>query len=194
MNWSKVMGIQLAVLPGGLFAGCMPKMTIEDVKSMRPQRPAELGKLNAFVGQWEWEGNATFAGLDRTLCFTGKNEATLGCDGWCLVSREVGHMEELGETHGLATWAYDERCGRFRTTWADSMGSIGTGTAWYDETTDTWQFRTKSSSPFGKASGTGRVKFTDPNTMDWHWTEYATGGLIKTVDLSGISRRQPTYR
>lgn len=35
------------------LTGCMPKMTVEEMKAAMPQRPAELDHLNAFVGQWE---------------------------------------------------------------------------------------------------------------------------------------------
>ena len=178
------------IFPCGLLVSCVPKMTIEDVKGMRPRRPVGLEKLNAFVGRWQWEGEAELPGLDRPLKFTGTNRAKLECDGWCLVSREVGYLEELGETHGLATWAYDARRGKFRTTWADSMGSVGTGTAWYDEKTGTWHMRARSSSLSGKASAKGRVKFTDPETMEWQWTEYGRAGLVKTMELTGTSRRQ----
>ena len=178
----------LAVAATVVLSGCMPKMTVEELKAMRPERPAELDKLNAFAGQWEWEGEVTMAGLDRKLRFSGKNEATWEGDGWYLVSREVGHMEELGETRGMGTWAYDVRSKKFRTTWVDSMGSFGTGTAWHDAASDTWHLRATSHGPFGKASAKGRVKFTDPNTMEWTWTEYA--GLSKTMELTGINRRR----
>ena len=74
--------------------------------------------------------------------------------------------------------------------WADSMGSVGTGTAWYDDKTDAWHLWASSSSFSGKASAKGQVKFTDPETMEWQWTEYGRGSLVKTLELTGPSRRQ----
>jgi hypothetical protein len=168
----------------------MVKMTIEDIRAMKPERPQELDKLNAFVGRWEWSGEATIGGLDRPLKFTGRNEARWEGDGWYLVSHEVGNMEELGETQGMAAWAYDARNKKFRTTWVDTMGTTGASTAWHDEKTDTWYMRTTGYGPFGKTSAKGIVKFADPNTMVWHWTEYAKGGLIKAMELTGTSKRQ----
>lgn len=106
----------LASLANVVLTGCMAKMTIEDIRAMKPERPQELDKLNAFVGRWEWSGEAKIGGLDRPLKFTGRNEARWEGDGWYLVSHEVGNMEELGETQGMATWAYDARNKKFRTT------------------------------------------------------------------------------
>lgn len=182
--------IVLASLANIVLTGCMAKMTIEDIRTMRPERPQELDKLNAFVGRWEWSGEATIGGLDRTLKFTGRNEARWEGDGWYLVSREVGNMEELGETQGMAIWAYDAHGKKFRTTWVDTMGTTGASKAWHDEKTDTWHMRTTGYGPFGKTSAKGDIKFTDPDTMVWHWTEYAMGGLIKGMELTGTSRRQ----
>jgi len=51
--------------------GCMPKMTIEQMKQQMPQRPAELDRLDAFVGKWQGEGEAKFAFLDTPLRITG---------------------------------------------------------------------------------------------------------------------------
>jgi len=46
----------LAVLLGVtafVLTGCMPHMTLDEMKAQMPQRPAELDRLNAFVGQWQ---------------------------------------------------------------------------------------------------------------------------------------------
>lgn len=189
MTGTRMTGIGVLALATGLAAGCVPSLTIEDVKAMRPERPAELDKLEQFAGRWEWKGEARLAGLDKVLTFSGRNDASVEGDGWYLVSREVGHMEELGETKGMSTWGYDTRSKKFRTTWVDSMGSIGTGTAWYDAKADVWHLRANTRGPLGSIVGKGRVKFPDPNTMEWSWTDYAMGGLVKTMELRGTSKR-----
>lgn len=169
------------------LAGCAPKLTMDDLSAMRPQRPAELDRLDAFVGRWEWQGNAKIAGLDKTLWFTGQREAKWAGDGWYLVSHETGDMEGVGASKGLATWAYDAHRKKFRTTWADSMGTIALGTAWYDERTDTWQLRATSHTPSGTTHATGELRFVDADTFNWNWTEYA--GLTKALELTGTCRR-----
>ena len=47
----------------GLSWGCMPQMTIEQMRDAMPQRPPELDELNAFVGRWETTGEAHMAGF-----------------------------------------------------------------------------------------------------------------------------------
>ncbi|MHC4521404.1 MAG: DUF1579 family protein [Planctomycetota bacterium] len=190
MNRQAVSSVVLAAFAGILLTGCMPKMTIEKMKEMRPERPAELDKLNAFVGRWDMSGEATMAGLDQPLKASGTGETKWEGDGWYLVSQFVHNMEELGESKGMETWSYDARSKKYRTLWVDSMGSVGVGTAWHDEKTDTWQFRGTSHGPFGKSTGKGEGKFVDANTMEWEWSEYAMWGLIKTMSIKGTSKKQ----
>ena len=171
-----------------VLTGCTPKMTIEELRAMMPERPAELDKLNAFAGTWEWEGKTTVAGLDQVLKTTGSSEATWDGDRWYLVSREVGHIEVLGDMQGLEAWTYDTYTSKFRGAWVDNTGSTGTGEAWHDEKTNTWHFRATSHGPCGKTSITGHVKVLDEDTMEWTFTEYA--GLIKTMEMTGTGTRR----
>jgi len=172
------------------LTGCMPKMTIEDIKAMKPQRPAELDKLDAWVGKWHWDGVAHMSGLDQPLKFTGDNEVAWQGDRWFTVSHEVGHMEEFGETKGLATWTYDVHDKKYRTTWVDSMGTCALGEGWHDEKTDTWHMRMTGYRPFGKSMAKGTATFTNKDTINWTWAEYAMGGLMKTMEMTGTSKRQ----
>lgn len=178
------------VCMGVLLAGCMPKMTIEEMKAGIPQRPAELDRLNAFAGNWQGEGEAKFSFLDEVIKTSATSEANWEGDGWYMVSRGMFNMGELGDMTGLETWTYDTHSKKFRSTWVDSFGSVGIGSAKYDEKTDTWYMRATSHGPWGKATSKGTVKFIDENTMEWTWTEYAMGGLMKTMEMKGTSRRQ----
>jgi len=36
----------------------------------------------------------------------------------------------------------------------------------------------------------GWVKNIDADTMEWCWTEYAMGGLVKTMEMCGTSKRK----
>ncbi len=173
-----------------VLTGCMPKMTLDDMKAMTHQRPPELDKLNAFAGKWEFEGEATIAGLDEVLKTHGTNEAKWDGDGWFLVSRGTFNMAELGEMTGVETWTYDSHAKRYRSTWVDTMGSIGTGESWHNDKTNTWKMRFTSHGPHGKTTGKGCVKMIDDNTMEWCWAEYAMGGLMKTMEMKGTSRRR----
>lgn len=173
-----------------VLTGCMPKMTIEQLKEQMPQRPVELDKLNAFAGSWEYEGEARMAGLEQTLKTTGTSESKWEGDGWYLVGRNVMNMAELGDSQAMEIWTYDTHSKKYRSTWVDSMGSIGTGESRFDEKTNTWHMRATSFGPWGKTTGKGKVTFTDENTMEWSWTEYAMGGLMKTMEMTGTGRRK----
>ncbi len=190
MNRITLSCVLLASCASIVFTGCMPKMTIEDMKAMMPQRPPELDQLKAFAGRWEYTGEAKMAGLDRLLKISGHGEAKWEGDGRYLVSHEVMSMEEFDEMRGMATWTYDAHSKKFRSTWVDSMGTIAIGTARHDERTNTWYMRSTSYGPFGKTLAKGRVEFTDPDTAVWRWTEYAMGGLVKTMEMTGTSKRK----
>jgi hypothetical protein len=175
----------------GLMAtGCAPKMTIEEMKAHMPQRPAELDKLNAFVGQWTFEGECKIAGLDETLKSSGENEAVWGPDKWFVVSNGNFSMGELGTMKGLETWSYDAGAKKYRASWVDTMGGTGMSTSWHDEKTNTWHMRGSGQGAMGNTTWKGTVRFTDPNTMEWEMTEYAMGGLMKTMEWSGTSHRK----
>lgn len=175
-----------------VFGGCIPHITIEDMRSGMPHRPPELDKLDTFVGQWEVAGEVTMAGLDRPLGFSGANEANWEGDARYLVARGVTDMQDLGETHGMAAWTYDVGSRKFHGVSVSGTGEIGTATARYDEQADTWHMRAVSHGAGGKMLWKGRVRFIDPDTKEEHWSGYAMGGLIKTVDMTKIETRRHT--
>lgn len=178
------------VFAGLLLTGCMPKMTMEQMKEMMPKRPAELDLLDAFEGTWETTTEMKFAGLDEVIHGHGTTVAKWGGDKWYLVNHGSFSMGDLGEMKAVETWAYDAKSKVFRTSWVDSMGSTGTGTARRDAKTGIWHMRAVTRGPFGKSSAKGTVKFIDANTNEWTWTEYVMGGLIKTVEMKGTARKK----
>jgi hypothetical protein len=167
----------------------MPKMTIEELKQMMPERPAELDLLNDFVGKWESTGKVSFAGLDEELETSSKSEITWGGDGWYLIEHGQFHMEEFGDMEGLATWTYDVGAKMFRNTWVDSTGGLSVGTAKYNKKTRTWHMKSINYSPFGKSKGKGKAQFIDDNTMEWDYSEYALGGLVKVMSMTGTATK-----
>lgn len=70
------------------------------------------------------------------------------------------------------------------------MGSTGAGTTKLDEETNSWTMRAASHGPHGKTKAKGFMKTIDDDTMEWCWTEYAMGGLVKTMEMCGTSKRQ----
>lgn len=187
MTQRNVCVLVLALGAAVVLTGCAPKMTMEDLKDMMPQRPAELDKLNAFAGTWDSEGEAKFAGMDETLQVTGTGEYEWAGDGWYLVEHSTFKMGELDAMQGTGAWTYDTRSKKYRSIWVDTTGSIGTGESWIDKT-GTWQFCGTSQGAWGKTWGKGYIKFVDAGTMEWAFTEYS--GLMKTTEWTGTSRRR----
>lgn len=169
-----------------LFGCTMPKMTMDEFRAMQPEKPAELERLNMFVGSWTTEGTGTFAMLEEPVTFTGENTFEWSDDGWCLVNNETMEMADMDPMGGIGLWTYDPGKGKYVSFWAGSWGS-GTGDAKYDDETGTWHMRGFSSTPQGKSTMTGTVHFVDDDTSEWTFTE--SMGLMKIMDMTATSRR-----
>ncbi|RME37332.1 MAG: DUF1579 domain-containing protein [Planctomycetota bacterium] len=174
-----------------LAAGCMPKLDMETLKQMRPQRPAALSRLDAFVGNWQSESEMRMGGLDEVIRGSGTSEIRWAGDGWFLVERAKWTMGEMGDMEAMGIWAYDAKGKKYRTFWVDTMGGTGVGTARYNEKTKTWHLKAKIRTPFGDSIGKGTTRFPDADTMEWTWREYALGGLMKVSEMKGTSKRRP---
>jgi hypothetical protein len=170
-----------------VLTGCMPKMTIEEMKAQMPKRPAELDRLDAFLGKWQFQGEATCAMLDQPLKSSGTTETKWDGDNWFIVSRSVMSTENFDDSKALETWTYDIKARKYRSTWVDSMGMMGMGVSTYDEKTDTWHMKATSYGPWGKSRSKGWVRFIDADHMKWWWVEYT--GLMKTMEFNGTGER-----
>lgn len=180
-------------LVGMAVVGCAPKMTVEKMKEMKPQRPAELDKLNMLAGKWEASGEAKMMGLDKPLTAKGTSQMAWDCDNWYLVEHSDYEMSELGKMKAIGIWTYDPKAKKYRIWWFDSMGATGRGTATFDEETKTWQMKAKGQSPYGKTAGRGTTKMLDNNTIEWSWEEWPAWdlfGMMKVFDMKGTSKRK----
>ncbi len=172
-----------------LLGGCMPKMTIEQMKEMRPQRPAELDRLNMLVGKWEGTGTCKMAGIEEELTSKGSSVTRWDGDGWYLVSEHVMSMGELGEMKGFEVWSWDAKGKCYRTYWVDNMGGYGYGKAKYDDKCNCFCLKARTYSPWGKARAKGCMTIVDNDTMEGTWQESAMMGLIKTMSWTGTMKR-----
>ena len=180
--------VLLAFVPtGALLVGCGPKMSMDNMQDMVPERPAELDLLNSFVGKWSFEGTGSSPDSDEPIKMTGEEEYHWSGDMWYLVGDGVYRMEGMGEMKGHAVWAYDMNAKKFRSLWVDSMGSFGTGENTYDADTRTWHTTATSNGAMGKTTMKGTMKNIDDDTLEWSMTEYA--GFAKTMEMTGTSRR-----
>jgi hypothetical protein len=180
-----------ALLMCVVSAGCMQKMTVEEMKEHMPTRPAELDRLNAFVGKWQDEGEIHCSFLvEDTVKTTGTNEYAWEGDGWYLVNLGTFTMPGVSDMKAMGTWTYDTHAKVYRSTWVDSMGTVGTGTGKYHADQNKWTMKFKSYGPHGKTCGKSMVKLIDDDTMKWEWCEYTWGGLVKVMEMTGTSHRQ----
>lgn len=186
----------LVTLPVLLMAmpmtGCMQKMSVEEFSQMMPPRPAEMDRLEAFIGTWKGDGTMTSPMVEGPMSTTGQATARwAGDDKSVLVN--IGTFSMAGSDQamtGIETWTYDAEKGVYRFTWTDSFGATGTGTGRYCEDTGTWTMKGKSKGPMGSTTTKGTARFVDKDTMEWTFTEYAMGGLMKTMEMMGTSKRQ----
>ncbi|MCH7839975.1 MAG: DUF1579 family protein [Planctomycetes bacterium] len=186
-------GTILATLAMAGLSGCMPKMTMEEMAQMRPERPVELDKLNAWVGTWKASGTVKMMGIDEEITLSGTSQNAWGVDRWCLLEHGEYEMGAMGKMNGLGVWTWDTKAKRFRSNWFDSMGGTGSGTAKYDEMTRTWTMNMRGKGPGGATRGKGYVRFVDDDTMEWAWQEWPAWdllGLFKFMDMKATSTRQ----
>lgn len=170
-----------------VLTGCMPHMTIDEMKAQMPKRPLELDRLNAFVGKWQTEGTATFAMLDEPLKLTGTSECNWEGNKWYVVERGVMRMADFPEAQMLGTWSYDTHAKKYRSTYVDSMGMTGMCECTYNDKTDTWAMTANSFGPWGKSTMKGTLRFVNPDTMEWTMTEHM--GFTKIMEMKGTGKR-----
>lgn len=170
--------------------GCTPELTMDDLKAMKPQRPAELDKLDAFAGEWESTAEMKITGLDEVIAGRGEGTTTWECDGWVLVERGEFEMGELGKMYGIGIYTWDPKAKVYRTWWFDSYGSRAAGKIRYDESKNRWRIKARSRGAWGDQVSEGTIDFVDENTMEWTWTEWDGLKLFKTVEMTGTSKRK----
>jgi len=167
--------------------GCMSKN-----EDMRPQRSAELDRLNMMVGNWETTAETKIMGEDEAVKGSGKSISAWECDGWCLVERGQYDMGgDMGKMNGVAIWTWDPKAKKYRTFWADSMGSTAVGTGRYNEATKTWHMKGKGHGPMGTTHARGTAKMIDDKTVEWCYKEgFGPFGMIKFMEMNGTSKKK----
>jgi hypothetical protein len=152
-----------------------------------PSRPAELDRLNDFIGTWEMEGEAKFAMLDEPLKVSGRSQMEWGGDRWFVIGRGTMNMQHFNPVQMLETWSYDVHDKKFRSTWVDSMGMTGMGKSTFDEDDQVWRMKARGFGPWGESNMTGTLRFVNPDTMEWTMEEHS--GFMKVMEMTGTSKR-----
>ncbi|MCO6436751.1 MAG: DUF1579 family protein [Phycisphaerae bacterium] len=190
MSVRRISGLMLAFGTMVVLTGCMPKVTMEELKQMRPQRPVELDHLGAFVGTWESEATMTFAGMDEPI--TGKGHETMewACDGWCLLGKGEYEMGDIGKMHTVSIWSYDAKADKYRMYMANDYGETESGMATYDPAEKEWDMWSKARTPHGHMANSGEITMVADGKMQWEFTARDAFWRFKIMEGSGISTKK----
>ena len=180
-----------ALLMAGLVGCQQPEVDMSEMMQP-PTRPAELDRLDMFLGTWEGSFDMKMAGMDEAMTSTGTNTVTWEADDWVLVERMESSMGDEGTMKGIGLWTWDAKAKKYRTWWFDNYGGVYTGTARYDEDEAKWHmtFKTSYSATGAKTVGEGTSKMLSDGTMEWNYTEWDSLRLKKIMEGKGISRRK----
>ena len=170
--------------------GCMPKMTVDQIKQMQPARPVELDRLDMLLGRWETEGQVKLSVLDEPLRTTGTNEAVWSLDRRMLIEHAELNMGALGKLTGMSIWTWDPSRKKYRMWWFDSFGETSEAMVTYNEATETWHMSGTGQKWGYNTRGRGTLRRIDADTLEWTWQEWDRLGLFKLADMKGLSRRQ----
>ena len=171
--------------------GCIPKMTIEQIREFQPEKPQELDRLNMFLGDWETTGTIKLAMLDEPFATSGRNKAAWSLDGHVLEDVADLDMGPFGRVSGKTLWTWDPAMGKYRMWWFDTLGETSEVVATFNERTQTWRMKAAGQKYGRRTSGRGTIRRIDENTLEWTWNEASASGLITFARMRGTSRRAP---
>ena len=176
----------------GFLIGCQPSQEEMATMFKQPPRPAELDRLEAFVGTWKADVEVTMAGSDEVHTSTGQNTTQWAADKWMLTENWEHDMGKTDTMKGVSLMWWDGNSKKYRMSFTDNYGGHGTGSMTYNEETGVWKFKSKSKDgkSGSKTIGKGTMKFVNPSTIEWFGEEYDGTGLFKIITLKGTSRRQ----
>lgn len=190
MRGSERVVLAAALVAVSAISGCQQKAASMEDMMQPPPRPAELDKLNVFLGTWEGTAEMRMAGTDKVMHNKGVNTVSWECDNRVMVERFEGFADGGGTFKGIGVWTYDAGSGKYRIFWFDSFGSTNIGWATHDEKTDTWHFKGQGSMGGKTSVVEGTAHMIDKNTMEWSHNEWDSWKWTKLMEMKGTSRRK----
>lgn len=174
------------------LVGCTPSQEEMAKMMQQPPRPAELDRLEAFLGSWKAEGQVQIKGMDKIEPTSGKNTTDWSTDKWILVENWQHDMGKDNTMKGVSMTWWDANSKKYRSFWVDNYGGHGQGSMTYDEESKTWKMKGKSKDgkTGHKTTGKGTMTMVNPSEMRWTWEEYDSLGLFKFFEINGTSERQ----
>lgn len=178
----------IACLSAVFLTGCLPKLSTSDLGQLRPQRPAELDRLEMLLGDWETTGEIRMTVADDVIHTRGHNHAEWSLDRRMFVEHAQLDMGAMGPMSGMSIWTYDEGAKKYRMWWFDSFGETSEAVVKFDEKTSTWHMKATGQKYGYSTSGSGTIRRIDADTLEWTWVERGFK-LLKLAEMKGTSRR-----
>ena len=175
-----------------VLVGCQPSVGEMAAMMKQPPRPAELDRLEAWVGTWKADVEVQMPGSDETQTGHGQNTTEWAADKWMLVENWEHDMGPDHTMKGASLMWWDKNSKKYRMAFTDNYGGHGSGTMTYNEETGVWKgkIRSKDGKTGSTTIGKWTSEFTNPSTVEWVWEEYDGTGLFKIIELKGTSKRQ----
>lgn len=173
------------------LTGCQqPAACNQEMAGGPPPRPAELDKLDQFVGNWTSECEMKMDG--KTTTCKGTSTSAWDLDKSVVVSKMEFDMGEMGMMKGMEVMTWDPTSKVYRTSWFDSMGGNGVGTMRYDEKSNTWITKGSGRDPMSGESrlNSGTIKMSSDGSHEWSFKETDGWGFKTTMDMTGTSKKQ----
>ena len=168
--------------------GCGPSGHDAEMAMKQPERPAELDRLEPWIGRWTGTGEMKMIG-GKVVRTTGNQEYTWDLDRRVMLAKETWNMEGLGPMRGVGIYGYDPVSKKIRSSSYDDWGNVSTALFRYDEKNNMWHMKYNGRGAYGSSSGKGTITMPDRDTINYTFEEYF--GLIKVMEATGTSKRQP---
>ena len=179
-----------------LLTGCQPpKMTMAELFG-KPEKSAELARLERLVGTWSGTAemvSPTAAEMSEMITdgdvpesFQGSEEYKWVLDGQFLMGEGWHEMPNGERANYIMFWTWDDKANKYRTWYFGSMGEWGKGSVRF-KGDNIMHVKAKGHGPHGDMRGKGQMTFVTDDKMDWTWQE---GNLFFQMKMKGSSHKQ----
>jgi hypothetical protein len=173
IRWYVSVSAVVAVVAAGLSAQ----------SSAMPKPSPEHKKLEALLGSWTYEGDATKSPFSPAGKVSGSEIFSSGPGGFVVEDR-WDEKDPLGNVKGLQIWGYDPLKKLYTYNYFTSVGEIGGGTVTMNGSTWTWNGSGVTYE--GKnAWSRGTITFTGPNAFTQKAEASPDGGKTWAVNFEG---------
>jgi hypothetical protein len=165
-----------------------------DPSAMKPPaRPAELDRLEPWVGTWQSTGEMKMSD-GKTMHMTGTFTIGWECDRTVLVERmeeTCDEMKDMGKIYGLIVFTWDAHEKEYETAFFNNMSMSADGDMKYNEATKTWTMTGEGYNPMlgQKTHWIGKITMPDSSTMEWTWTTWDAWKMKKLEEGKGTAKR-----